>query len=265
MYTLLTNDDGVDAPGLLALRQALSAVGRVEIIAPERNWTASGHSKTMHKPLRIQRTALRDGSPAYTCSGSPSDCAAVALLGYLGEPPGLVVSGINPTSNVGYDITYSGTIAAAMEGAVSGIPGFAISLDLKEGGEEAEGDFSVAAEFAADLARQVMREGLPPDTFLNVNVPAVARKAIRGVQITRSGKRIYHDKLIERIDPRGGKYYWIGGEAPTGQVDLEGTDLWALANRFISITPIHMDMTSHELIESMQGWVELLGKFSALA
>lgn len=253
MYILLTNDDGVDAPGLLALRQALSGLSRIEVIAPERNWTASGHAKTMHKPLRVQRTALSDGSPAYTCSGSPSDCAAVALLGYLGEIPGLVVSGINPTSNIGYDITYSGTIAAAMEAAVSGVAAFAVSLDLPEGGD---GDYGPASEFAADLARRMVIEGLPPDTFLNVNIPAVTRDEIRGVRITKSGKRIYHDQLIERVDPRGAKYYWIGGDAPTGQADLVGTDVWALANHLISITPIHMDMTSHELIESMQGWVD---------
>jgi 5'-nucleotidase len=255
LYILLTNDDGVDAPGLLALRQALAALGRVEIIAPQRNWSAAGHTKTMHKPLRIHRTALRDGAHAYACSGSPSDCAAMALLGFLEERPALIVSGINPTSNVGHDITYSGTIAAAMEGAIGGVPSFAISLDLGEG-EEA--DFTTAAEFAVEMAQKVIKEGLPPDTFLNVNVPAVKREEIRGVRITRSGKRIYHDQLIERVDPRGGKYYWIGGDAPIGEAELEGTDVWALANRFISVTPIHMDMTSHELIAKLQGWaVEL--------
>jgi 5'/3'-nucleotidase len=262
LYILLTNDDGVDAPGLSALRHAVIDVGRVEIIAPQRNWTAAGHTKTMHKPLRIHRTALRDGSPAYTCSGSPSDCAAVALLGFLDERPALIVSGINPTSNVGYDITYSGTIAAAMEAAVSGVPAFAVSLDLGEG---AKADFSTAAHFAGDLARKVLKEGLPRDTFLNVNVPAAPREAIRGVRITRSGRRIYRDQLIERVDPRGGKYYWIGGEAPTGEAELEGTDVWALANRFISITPIHMDMTSHELIAALQDWPEDLERFGAHA
>jgi 5'/3'-nucleotidase len=259
LYILLTNDDGVEAPGLLALEQALAALNRIEIIAPQRNWSAAGHTKTMHKPLRIHRTALRDGAPAYACSGSPSDCAAVALLGFLDEPPALIVSGINPTSNIGHDITYSGTIAAAMEGAVGGVSSFAISLDA---GDAVESDFSVAAEFAELLARKVMKEGLPPDTFLNVNVPAKPREGIRGVRITRSGKRIYRDQLIERIDPRGEKYYWIGGEAPTGEADLEGTDVWALANGFISITPIHMDMTSHDLIAQLQDWGNELGSLT---
>ncbi len=205
----------------------------------------------MHKPLRIHRTALRDGTPAYSCSGSPSDCAAVALLGFLQERPALIVSGINPTSNVGFDMTYSGTVAAAMESAISLVPAFAISLDLREGDEA---DFTVAAEFAAVLARRVLKEGLPPGTFLNVNVPKGGRETIRGVRITRSGKRIYRDHLIERVDPRGGKYYWIGGEAPTGEAELEGTDIWALASNFISITPVHMDMTSHAMIATLREW-----------
>lgn len=245
----------MDAPGLSALRQALAGLYRVEVIAPQRNWTAAGHTKTMHKPLRIYRSALRDGAPAFACSGTPSDCAAVALLGFLEERPALIVSGINPTSNVGHDITYSGTIAAAMEGAIGGVPSFAVSLDLSEGSAQ---DFTVASEFAADVARKVIKEGLPPDTFLNVNVPAIDRNSIRGVRITRSGKRIYRDELIERVDPRGSKYYWIGGEAPTGEAELEGTDVWALANGYVSITPIHMDMTSHEMIAKLQGWAKEL-------
>jgi 5'/3'-nucleotidase len=255
LYILLTNDDGVDAPGLLALQQTLAPLGSTQIIAPQRNWSAAGHTKTMHKPLRIQRTELRDGASAYACSGTPSDCVAVALLGFLEERPALIVSGINPTSNVGHDITYSGTIAAAMEGAIGGVPSFAISLDI---GEASNSDFSVAADFAVELARKVMKVGLPPDTFLNVNVPGTKKEDIRGVRITRSGKRIYRDQLIERVDPRGGKYYWIGGEAPTGEAEIEGTDVWALANRFISITPIHMDMTSLELMSKLVGWVEEL-------
>ncbi len=255
MYILLTNDDGVDAIGLVALHQAFAPLGRIEIIAPHRNWSAAGHTKTMHKPLRIQPAALRDGTPAYSCNGSPSDCAAVALLGFLKERPALIVSGINSSCNVGYDLTYSGTVAAAMEGAISNVPAFAISLDL---GESEPADYTPAAEFAARLAAQVLQRGLPPDTFLNVNVPAIPRDAIRGVRVTRTGKRIYRDELIERVDPRGGKYYWIGGEKPTGAVDLEGTDLWALANNFISITPVHMDMTSHALIETIEAWVDEL-------
>ncbi|MGB8644440.1 MAG: 5'/3'-nucleotidase SurE [Anaerolineae bacterium] len=254
---LVTNDDGIDAPGLLALRTALAAVDRTQVIAPHRNWSVSGHSKTLHEPLRITPTTLRDGSPAYRCTGAPSDCTAVGLLGFLKEQPALVASGINPTGNVGHDLTYSGTVAAAMEAAISNVPAFALSIDAgREGVTDAQ--YATAAAFAARLAGYILQVGLPPDTCLNVNVPAVEPQAIRGVQITRTGRRIYNDELIERVDPHGVKYYWIGGAAPTGSVDLVGTDLWALANHYISITPIHLDMTSHALIDQLQDWVRHL-------
>lgn len=252
MYILLTNDDGVHAPGLFALKQALAAVAPLEIIAPDRNWSAAGHAKTMHRPLRIRRTTLRDESPAFTCDGAPSDCVAVALLGFLPELPALVVSGINPNANVGSDLTYSGTVAAAMEATLSNIPAIAVSLD-RTGDNE---DYAPAGAFAARLAEKVLREGLPPETLLNVNVPGVSAEKIRGVRITRSGKRIYYDELVERVDPRGDKYYWIGGPQPGGATEVQGTDLWALANNYISITPIHMDMTSHAIVEKLGHWAE---------
>lgn len=250
LYILLTNDDGITAPGLYALKEALAPLGHLEIIAPDRNWSAAGHAKTMDRPLRVRPTKLRDGADAYACDGAPSDCIALAVLGFFPERPALVVSGINPYSNVGADLTYSGTVAAAMEGALSHIPSLAVSLDGREGWF----DYGAAAEFARQFAERILAEGLPPDTLLNVNVPAVPRAEIRGVRITRSGKRIYRDQLVERTDPRGGKYYWIGGERPTGDKDLEGTDIWALHHNFVSITPIHMDMTSHALVEQMQHW-----------
>jgi 5'-nucleotidase len=254
MYILLTNDDGVDAPGLFALKQALAPLGRVEIVAPDRNWSSSGHTITMDRPLRIRSVKLSDGTEAYASDGAPSDCVAVAVLGFLKARPSLIVSGINPTANLAHDMTYSGTVSAAMEGAMNNIPSFAISLDRTE----APPDFAMAAEFALRLARKVLREGLPKDTFLNVNVPARSRAQIRGVRITRAGKRIYRDELIERIDPRGGKYYWIGGQAPSGATDVEGTDMWAIANGFISITPVHMDLTSHAMVDKLQDWAEEL-------
>ncbi len=252
---LLTNDDGVDAPGLLALRQALAPLDNVEIIAPDRNWSAAGHAKTMHRPLRIRPRQLRDGSPAFACDGAPSDCVAVALLGFLKESPRLVVSGINPNANVGSDLTYSGTVAAAMEAALSGIPSIAVSLETNDEFD----DYRAAAQYARRLAALVLKEGLPPDTLLNVNAPALPEAEIQGVCVTRTGKRIYNDELVERVDPRGHKYYWIGGDRPGGETELKGTDIWALANGYISITPIHMDMTNHDLIEKMQGWTQHLG------
>jgi 5'/3'-nucleotidase len=253
-YILITNDDGIEAPGLLALKQALSTLAPVQVIAPDRNWSAAGHTKTMHRPLRIRPRPLRDGSAAYACDGAPSDCVAVALLGFLSEAPVLVVSGINSNANVGSDLTYSGTVTAAMESALSGIPSIAVSLETDEHFQ----DYAGAAEYARRLAALVLREGLPADTLLNVNAPGLPADQIRGVRITRCGKRIYRDELIERVDPRGHKYYWIGGDKPSGETELEGTDIWALAHGLISITPIHMDMTSHALLERLAPWADEL-------
>jgi len=248
-YILISNDDGIDAPGLLALKQALDRVAEVRVIAPDRNWSAAGHAKTLHRPLRIRPTKLRDGSEAYKCDGAPSDCVAVALLGFFGEPPALVVSGINPNANVGKDLTYSGTVAAAMEAALAGVPAIAVSLDMVNGSD----NYAPGAAFAARLAERVLAEELAQDTLLNVNVPDVSADEIRGAVITRAGKRIYYDELIKRDDPYGQPYYWIGGERPGGDRELEGTDIWALANQLISITPLRMDMTDHKLVEQLQG------------
>ena len=251
MNILVTNDDGVNAPGLLALKQGLQALGEVVVVAPERNWSAAGHNKTMHKPLRVEKVALCDGSSAYVTDGAPTDCVALVMLGLLPEKPALVVSGINPACNLAHDLTYSGTVAAAMEGAINGVPSLAVSIDAEH---DETIDFSPAAEFAARIARRVLANGLPADTFLNVNVPAIPIAEMSGVRITRLCKRIYRDVLVERQDPSGRTYYWIGGDPPTGVIEEEGTDVWAVAHRFVSITPVHMDMTSHALIEHLKSW-----------
>ena len=248
MHILVTNDDGVDAPGLLALQQALQEVGEVTVFAPDHNWSAAGHTKTMHKPLRVAQTTLSDGTSAYTSTGAPSDCVALVILGILDHQPDLIVSGINQGANVGHDITYSGTIAAAMEAVISGIPALAVSLDSYQ-----SQDFAYAARFAARLVTLVLERGLPPNTFLNVNVPAVPQAGIAGVRITRLGQRVYRDRLVKRQDPRGRNYYWIGGEPPSG-VPEEGTDIWALANNYVSITPLHLDMTEYQMMEGLGRW-----------
>jgi len=245
---LVTNDDGIDAPGLLSLQKALRGVGEVTVLAPDHNWSAAGHTKTMHKPLRVDQTTLPDGTLAYMTTGAPSDCVVLAVLGILDHQPDLVVSGINQGANVGHDITYSGTVAAAMEAVISGIPALAVSLDSYQ-----SQDFAYAARFAARLAKLVLERGLPSNSFLNVNVPAVPSDEIAGVKITRLGQRVYHDRLVERQDPRGRNYYWIGGEPPSG-VPEEGTDIWALANNYVSITPLHLDMTEYQMMEQLRRW-----------
>jgi len=248
MRILVTNDDGIDSEGLLALKRSLSSLGEVVVIAPNHNWSAAGHTKTMHKPLRVSRVTLPDGDSGYSSDGTPSDCVALAMLGLAGDRPELVVSGINKGANLGGDITYSGTVAAAMESIVNNVPAIAISL-----ASYVEWQFEAAAEFAARLASRIQEHGMEPSVLLNVNVPNVAKSEIKGIMVTRLGKRIYQDKLIERQDPFGRNYYWIGGDEPSGNAE-EGTDIWALANEYISVTPIHMDLTNYAIMDKLKSW-----------
>lgn len=202
----------------------------------------------MHKPLRVNKVTLPDGATAYASSGAPSDCVALAVLGLLDRTPDLVISGINHGCNLGSDLTYSGTVTAAMEGVIAGIRSMAVSLDKVEAG-----DFRFAAQTAARLAEEFVRSNLAPDTLLNVNVPALPETEIKGLRVTRLGRRIYHDALIARKDPYGRDYYWIGGEPPQGVME-EGTDVWAIANGYISVTPVHLDMTDYQTLERIRDW-----------
>lgn len=247
-YILLTNDDGIHALGLLALAQSLGEFAEVATIAPEHNWSAAGHSKTMHKPLRVWSIKLADGSAALTTSGSPSDCVALALLGLLERKPDLVISGINSGANVGHDLTYSGTVAAAMEGVIGGITSIAASLDSYE-----VDNFGAAARFVAYLARRTWEARLDEPLLLNVNVPALPQGDIKGVQITQLGHRLYRDALVRRTDPRGRSYYWIGGDPPAG-VPETGTDIGALAEGYVSVTPILLDLTDYAKLPFMRTW-----------
>ncbi|MFN8473610.1 MAG: 5'/3'-nucleotidase SurE [Anaerolineae bacterium] len=250
-FILLSNDDGVYSPALLALKQALADVGEVVVIAPERQWSAAGHGKTMHKPLRVTTVTLADGSEALASNGSPSDCVALAMLGLLKRQPSLVVSGINLGPNLGHDLIYSGTVSAAREGAIFGAPAIAASL---AGFETPNPDaLRVGAAFVADLAQRVMARGLPQGMLLNVNIPNSAPADMRGVAITRMGKSIYKDVLIERADPRGRAYYWIGGDPPTGE-PTPGTDFGAVAAGMVSVTPVQLDMTDSDFLDRLRGW-----------
>ena len=251
-HILLTNDDGVDAPGLLALAQAFSGLGRISIVAPDHNWSASGHVKTMHRPLRVRPTRLADGTPAFSSDGAPSDCVALAVLGIVEGKIDLVVSGINPNANIGHDVTYSGTVTAAMEAAISGVAGMAVSLDSPEY-HTGPLDFRAAARVAAAIARQVLERGLPGGVLLNINVPGLAFEGLKGVVITRQGLRVYRDALVTREDPRGRPYYWIGGGPPTGVADA-GTDFWALQEGFVSVTPLQLDLTANEQLLALETW-----------
>ena len=251
MHILVTNDDGVQAPGLLALAQEMRKLGRVTVFAPDHNWSASGHVKTMDRPLRVRETTLADGSAAFMSDGAPSDCVALPMLG-LTDPIDIVVSGINPNANIGHDVTYSGTVTAAMEAVIDGVKGIAVSLHSPEG-FKGQLDYSTAALIARRVAEKVISDGLPDGVVLNVNVPYLKENELKGTMITRQGLRVYRDALDERIDPRGRPYYWIGGEAPTG-VDEPGTDFGALTAGYVSITPLQLDLTNYKAMDMLKKW-----------
>lgn len=249
MHILVTNDDGITSPGLLALAQAMHQLGTVSVLAPDHNWSASGHVKTMHRPLRLRQTTLADGTPALTSDGAPSDCVALALLGALPKKVDLVVSGINPHANLGHDVTYSGTVTAAMEAVIAGIPGIAFSLDSHEE-DLHQVDYTTAGIIARQTVEQLLKTNLNKTDLISVNIPYLPLEQIRGWLVTRQGLRIYRDRLDERKDPRGRSYYWIGGDSPTG-VPENGTDIGALAQAYVSVTPLRLDLTDYQKQEQL--------------
>ena len=252
MHILVTNDDGITAPGLLALAQAMREFGKVSVLAPDHDWSGGGHVKTLSRPLRVRRVKLADGTSALTSDGAPSDRVALALMGLLPKKIDLIVSGINTAANLGHDVTYSGTVTAVMEGIIWGIPGIAVSLD-GNGHHTPELNYETPAQVAADVVAKVIAHGLPKGTFLNVNVPHVALKDLNGTRLTIQGLRVYRDRLDKRTDPRGNDYYWIGGDRPTG-VPKDGTDVGALAAGFASVTPLQLDLTAHHALTTLTGW-----------
>jgi 5'-nucleotidase len=252
MHILVTNDDGVQAPGLLALTQEMRKLGKVTVFAPDKNWSASGHVKTMDRPLRVRETKLADGTSAFTSDGAPSDCVAIPLLGFIREDIDLVVSGINPNANLGHDVTYSGTVTAAMEAVIAGVQGVSFSLNSPDG-HKGELDYSDAAVIARRVIQRVTVQGMPKDVVLNVNIPYLKESELAGYMITRQGLRVYRDELDSRIDPRGKAYFWIGGEAPTGVFE-DGTDFGALEDGYVSITPLQLDLTNYKAMDALRAW-----------
>ena len=251
-HILVTNDDGVLAPGLLALVLEMRKLGKVSILAPDRNWSGGGHVKTLDRALRVKEVRLADGTQAFASDGAPSDCVALATLGYFKEQIDLVVSGINAGANLGHDVTYSGTVTAAMEAVIAGVPGIAVSLETVEG-YIGDIDYAPAARTAGKIIQQVIENGLAHEVLLNVNVPLLSEEKIRGIKVTRQGLRVYHSRLDERTDPRGRPYYWIGGDAPTG-VPERGTDVGALAEGFVSVSPLQLDLTGYRTLTDLNTW-----------
>lgn len=246
---IVTNDDGYTAPGILALAQAMQTLGDVEVAAPSRNQSASGHKKTLFQDMEYTHTTIGDGIPTLAVNGSPADCIAVAALGLVDWAPDIVVSGINRGENMGQDLTYSGTVTAALEASIHGVPAVAVSLsnhladDVKA--------YHIAGQITASIVKKVLFYGLPPFTILSINVPNVTSlDEIKGMRITRQGVRVYLDQ-IRRIDDN---IVRIEGEPPAGNVDELGTDLWAVHRNYVSVTPVHLDMTAYQLMAELEAW-----------
>jgi 5'-nucleotidase len=241
---LVCNDDGIGATGLRVLVDSLHPLGEVVVVAPDRERSAAGHSLTLNRPLRASH--LDEGW--YSVDGTPTDCVTLAVMGLLRRRPQLVAAGINHGSNMGDDVTYSGTVASALEATLQGIPAFAMSL-----AGDGEYDFRGAGAFARQLGEAILARGLPADTLLNVNVPNLPPEAIRGVAVTRQGRRVYSETVVRKLDPRGKAYYWIGGTAPRWE-RLGDTDYDAVSSGKISVTPLHLDLTNHRAIDELKAW-----------
>jgi 5'-nucleotidase len=244
MIILITNDDGIFAPALRRLKDELAPIGRVVIVAPDRDQSATSHSLTLHRPFRIHR----HDEDVYSVDGTPTDCVVTAYYGLLDRAPDMVLSGINHGPNMGEDVFYSGTVAAAIEGTIQGAPSIAASLVTRE-----LTDFAEPARFVARLTRRVLDHGLERGQLLNVNLPHRPRDEIRGVKITRLGSRAYRDTLVKKVDPRGRDYYWIGGEDPVWE-PRDGTDFFAVQEGFISVTPLRLDLTDEAALAIMDEW-----------
>ena len=245
---VLSNDDGFNAEGLRVLREALSEISEVTVVAPETEQSAVGHAITLNNPLKVRQVIEKGESIGYAVNGTPADCGKIAVTVLLPEPPKLVVSGINLGGNLGICAIYSGTVSAATEGAILGIPSMALSLDTF-----VEPDFSTAAEFAKSFVPILLKKGLPEGVSLNVNIPPVPRNEIRGAAVTRQGKSRVIETFDKRMNPRNNTYYWMAGEMRFEEIE-EGVDCVMVRKNYISVTPIHYDLTHYESIETLKEW-----------
>lgn len=242
---LITNDDGIHSPGIAALKEALLPLGRIIVVAPDRDNSAISHALTMTRPLRLTRL----DEDIYYLDGTPTDCVAISLNKILDRPPDLLVSGINSGPNLGDDISYSGTVSAAIEGTMYSVPSVAVSM-----AGEPPLNYAAAAPIILELATRILAYGLPADTLMNVNIPD--SRSCKGLMVTRQGRRIWKQSVQEITDPRGQLHYWIGGGTPLLDAGRD-TDVYAIGNGFISVTPIHLDATNHEGISYFKDDLDL--------
>ena len=248
MKILVTNDDGITSPGLHALARGMRTLGDVWVVAPDRERGAVGHALTLHKPLRISRIARQ----TFSVNGTPSDCVNLAIKQLLTAPPALVISGINRGLNLGDDVTYSGTVSAAFEGTILGVPSIAVSQEA-----EHHYRYQVGVVYAIRVAKAVLRYGLPEETLLNVNIPDCPLRLITGVRVTSLSRRRFEDPIVEKVDPRGRKYYWIAGTRVSWERQKD-SDHEAIRRRLVSITPLHLDLTHYAVLEQFRSWEPLL-------
>lgn len=249
MHILLTNDDGIFAPGIKALWQELSQIGRITVVAPDNEKSASSQAITVHHPIWVDEYPIDDNICAWRVGGTPTDCVKVALESLLKEDlPDIIVSGINQGSNLGTDVLYSGTVSAAIEGALHGLPAIAMSLDSWQ-----SCDFGPAAKTAKKVIETMINKSLPPNTLLNINVPALPAEELKGIAITKLGVRNYENTFERRFDPRGRTYYWMSGRVSDTE-NASDSDIVAVQNGKISVTPIHFDLTNYRIMNVLDSW-----------
>lgn len=256
MHLLISNDDGVEAPGIRVLAESLAGLGKVTVVAPDRDRSGASNSLTLDQPIRVAR--LDNGY--FRVAGTPTDCVHLALCGMLDDEPDIVVSGINNSANMGDDVIYSGTVAAAMEGRFLGLPAVAVSLASHAHRPQY---FESAAHAARLVVERLVQDPLPADTILNLNVPDLPWESIRGFEVTRLGHRHRAEPCVPQTDPRGRPIWWIGPAGPEQDAG-PGTDFHAVRNGFVSITPIHVDLTRYQALDKVSGWVDALGAALAL-
>ena len=255
MKILVCNDDGIFSKGILQLASSMSEIGETTVVAPDDERSATGHAITLHKPLRIKPVNLPElNIRAFAVDGTPADCVKIGYDIVMERDVDLVISGINRGPNLGTDVLYSGTVSAAFEGAILGLPSIAVSLVSYD-----SDDYVFAGKVAVKIAEKLMEHGLPSGAILNINVPAVPEKEIKGIKTARLGVRRYAENYIKRLDPRGKPYYWLTGEAIDDDMangDGMDTDITAVANNYVAVTPIHFDLTLHSYIENVNKWFQ---------
>ncbi|MFN2394837.1 MAG: 5'/3'-nucleotidase SurE [Bacteroidales bacterium] len=246
---LVTNDDGIMAPGIRNLISFMLDIGEVVVVAPDKGQSGMGHAVTITHPIRLEKIAVNGDHQEYSCSGTPVDCVKLAVNKVLHRKPDILVSGINHGSNASINVIYSGTMSAAIEGAMEGIPSIGFSLlDFR-----LNADFVAARKLIQQIVRNVLKHGLPKGNCLNVNIPAVKEDEIRGIRICRQANANWVEEFDHRKDPRGKDYYWLTGKFQLHE-DVDETDEWALANKYISVVPIQFDFTAHKLIPELKNW-----------